>query len=559
MGFNRSLTRQIRDRQSIMENQRSQHEQAIDDAQILFNPFRGEVSTDPYSGGEGDDLIESIHETTGMASARDLFNFLHSRIFPANTRWLRLAPDPTSSDPTDPEIIALVNSMDKKLQHLLHVSKFSREVMQCIWDLTLIGNSQMSIEWVPELGAMAYKSIDFSRVWVTSDKHGNPDVIHIMWEKSANSWYRFFDGKPGQWVLNRMEKEENFGTMPVQYLQVIQRNENFIPGGIRTNNKKKWQTFWLVWEDTSDKDEEVIVEQGGTDVPLFVIGRSQRVRSEEYGRGLAHIYRSDAAGLNSGYEQLLNALSLHLDPPMMAEHESQVRGDMGPGGFITFMKPEFAVPAPYSANVDLNAVAVLFEAQRAQIKDGFLADVIREPDTQTRSAQAELQKAARSAVRFATLVTDIDDEIMTPALQTTLRLGHRAGFFPELDEIRDRTGRGTVLPVYQSPLFASQRMAAAQNAIEYVGVLGEISNLLRDSDPEGAQLLADMVNKRKFAKFLAEHHISSQEFIRSDQEIELRNAARAEEQVALQQAEQLAQIQRQTRTSLRPGLEVLQQ
>ena len=528
--------KKLQDRFSMLDTERSIYNTLAQDIYLYCKPFAGELDTRTTARGE--QKHKSVNDTTAMQARQNLTNFMKARIFPANVPWLRFEPPGIRAFDADVRMdaIARADEISMKVLDAYDESNFYAEATTGADDLMLIGNAGTTVEErVPRqrgggdtFGGLSFQTKPLQDCFWQTDKDGDAWIVFIRQRFPATDAFDFFDGQPGPAVRKRMD---NNPMEIVEYLWCIFRNENNKPGGIKVDTELPWASVWLSNEDEFDNQR---VREGGFNENPAVIERWQPVPGEEWGRGLGFIARPDAAGLSAGRGQILIAVGRELNPRIVLEHNSLLQVEAGQSGTVVMREPQKFAPFYLNSGTNFPAANEIFRQDRDQIRQTFLADIIEEPETQPRSALESSLRTSRGLQRAA-MLAEVIEKYIGKLIDRTVRIMHRAGALPEIDEIAEITGQPVIVPRLVSPFFSAQKQAVMESLLLFGQTMIELSRSAQR--PE----MLDRIDWDRYTGKLAELSDIPKEVFLTDEKLGQVRVARAKEAAQRRIAEQLGQ------------------
>lgn len=531
-------------RHVYLKQRRMLHENTIQELVDLFLPFRGDITTRKSPGQK---RVTGVFDSTGVQAADRFTNWLMGVMLPKNTQWLRIRHS-EFGDVT--EIQQLLGAVANKFLQALDASNFYVEAATMIKDFGVLGNATLKIEEdVPRLkdqtddtfGGFIFRALPFLEVMWSVDRNGKPSSVVREVEMPALDAARFFEN-PGANVRRYMRDGRYMET--VKYLHFVFKNENDVPGGFKANTNKRWVSIFLA-DHAEHTDSAMIVEEGGFDDNPYIISRMDIVAGDWYGRGRGHLVRGDAAGLNEGRRQILNAVGRDLRPFLLVANESVLNTDGGKSSIMTLRNDhrDQVLPQYLHSGVDYTAADSVFRLDRQQIRDAFLGDILDEPDTEPRSAEESRQRQFRALSRMSAVADRVEAEFLDPLVTTGINMMAAAGALPELERVGQMTGESEMDIKFQyvSPFFAAQRMNMADRIENYVARVGSLAVNLQRPD------MLDAINFDKVVSMIRDLGEVPADIQNLEQDVlELREARaqQATRQQALEIAQQGSEINR---------------
>ncbi len=449
-----------------MKTQRILHEEPIQEITDLMYPFRGDITT---LRSPGDLRVDGVFDTTATIAADGFANLIKSSVAPANTDWLRLEPPDEFAD--DLDVQQAFDATAARIQKALDQSNFDQEFGIFLRDFSIIGNATLHVqEDKPILrnrrgstfGGLQFKSVFFTDTWWSHSPNGLETFARKMCMTALHA-ARFFGeenvGLKAGKHLRRGELMEN-----VDYLHFVYRNQDGIPGGLVPPDQKPWISHWVALND--GKHEELRVR--GFNVSPYIVGRWTTVRGEAYGSGIGHLVRPDAAGLNELARQIYIATGRDLNPPIMLEDESTIDLDTGPNGVIVVRPFQKLAPQFLGSGSRHDIADAIRRGDRDQIRDGFMGQLLDEPDSQPRSAEETLARQQRGLVRFAAPADITDNQVMRPMTESVISIMLDAGELPELELLVEEFEEIELRPKFVSPFFTAQKQAPIRRIDEFL-------------------------------------------------------------------------------------------
>ena len=476
----RNDTQERRQRLAMMKQERRQDEDYWWEIQDFTDPFRSRMLSDEFDSPIWDvrDRNTQVYDTTGMTSLRDIMNWLKGRIWPADADWMQFGlPIAFQKEfGEDVELARMYDQAGMEVQQDMSESNFFIESIAGATDLLNIGNECTIQEEAPAArgkdttyGGVEYESIPMDRVWWQLDRQRRPIHIAVRYDIPAREAMDRFDDPEG--ALSDVAIVRNRPMELVTIIHWVWKNENHIPGGLRAKSNKKWISAW----DTVGR-KYANVEMGGLDAHPYSTSVFAKTGGSGYGHGLGHLSFPDIAGINAAKSQIWLALGRDLNPRLMVEHGHLLgSSDPGPGGTIILKRSKSDRPSYLTSETSYPEAYRIIEADQARVREVYLGDVIKDPESADRSAEATLDRQSRGSVRLSSFTEIMDHSFLRPKVINHARIMHKRGSLKILDEIADRIGEPRFELTFVSPLFALQRRQNAEAIIAYASVLSRLA------------------------------------------------------------------------------------
>ena len=531
--------RQLMQRFSFLENQRTNYEWTMQEITDLFMPYRGDITT-RYSPGE---RRKPLFDSFGAVEADRFVNFLNGTLYPSSSDWVKYRV--RGAVEFSREIDAALYDTSMRVMDALSASNFYVAAQTDTRDWGVLGNSTLYVQHDDEyagdndeFGGLNFDPVPFSRVWWVFSCIGRPLLLVRELERPAIDHVAFFN-KPGDKIPPRMAqlaKDQPF-TM-VKVLHFIQRNEKGKKGG----DIKPWDSRWVF------KDDPFTIRRGQFNNCPYIAARMMVMDGEQYGRGRGHLARPIMKGVNEIARQKFIALGKEMNPPFMAEEDEIAQLDLTPGGHVVVRPPKEVQPGYLRSGTDFGLIEQVIANMHMTVREAFLGDALGEPEAQTRSAEAERSRQARALARLASTSQTIVHEKLSPLFENVTDIMLSKGALPELQAIINENPDLELEFEFTSPFFTAmkaQSLARIDSFLER-----RYQRFERTGDP-GALEDIDNDQLREVEKFLGD---VPAKIFRSQDEIEQLREARGD-QAADDRIAQLMERagQSQTQVQLRPG------
>jgi len=275
-----------------------------------------------------------------------------------------------------------------------------------------------------------------------------------------------------------------------------------------------WVSYW--WA----KDGEQLIQTDELAIMPYVPGVWDMTDGQNYGYGRGHLVRSTIAGMQELARQTYQAVGRDLNPLLAVEHDSFMNMDAGGNGIVTLKRSITRDPFFLTSGSNFAAADNIRRLDREQVNIAFFADALLEPETQTRSAEADRSKNARLAVRMAGPSQGIARHLAT-IMETLASMMRASGGLKSLD------GIGDVKFVFQSPFFTALKQATADRVSNFVAEQAQLASLLQKEE------IMDPIDLEQAAAVIADNSDIPSRVIRGEES--LTNIKKQRAQVAAEQ------------------------
>ena len=518
---------------------RRDYEETKQEITDLFMPYRGDITTHYGPGTQR----KPLYDNWGVMQADRFSNWLNGTLFPSSSDWVKLRNPGAVRFDRDREAVFEVTGL--RLMDALANSNFYTAAATDTRDWGVLGNSTLQTKHDDEnapspdtFGGLIFDPIPWSRMWWQFSHIGRPLISAREVEMPLIDAWNFFDRdddrRPARW-------NELYRTHPYEdvcIIHVIQRNHT----GVKGTSNKPWSSIWFF------EDDPQVIRFGGMDNNPYVSARMMVMDGEQYGRGRGDIARPVMKGVNEITRQEMIALGKEFNPPFMAEEDEIANLDLTPGGHVVVRPPKEVQPGYLRSGTDFQLAELIRENMHKSVTEAFLGDALGEPETQTRSAEAERSRTQRALARLASTGQTLYHEKLTPLIENCIDIMLTKGALPELQEAINEDPELEFVPEFTSPFFTAQKSQSLARVDAFLE--RRLQRFERTGDPAVFEDL-DNDELREVEKFLGD--VPARIF-KSQEEIEQIRNARGDRESDARIAEILGQRgqQSQTQVQLRP-------
>lgn len=296
--------------------------------------------------------------------------------------------------------------------------------------------------------------------------------------------------------------------------------------------------FKSCYFELASESDELLMESGYRTFPAYV-PRWDVLSGDVYGRCPGMDTLGDIKQLQHQQKRKAQAIDKMVNPPMVAPTSLKGKPSTVLPGQTTYVDPmqggQGFVPA-YQVQPRINELQMDIAEVQQRIQRGFYADLFAmmiNSDRRQMTATEVVERHEEKLVLLGPVLQRINVELLDPLLDDVFEYALEAGLLPEPPEAL----AGEELEVEYISLLAQAQQAVAASSLERV--MGFAGNLVAVF-PEIVDGIDSDEALRQYANILG----TSPDVIISDDELQAKRQARAEEQQqmqAMQQAGQLAQ------------------
>lgn len=511
-----------------LRNERSEWESDWRDISSYLLPGRGIYQT--YSKPRKRKLTTSnVINTIGEDALQILTSGMHGRLTSPAMPWFRLNWADDQLDEVEP-LVAWLQESEDILQGALHKSSF----------YSMINSFYLE-----------YAGFGTSCNYVGEDT--GDDAIPFRFELLTAGEYAFALGPTGDvdifartiFMSPRQLTEKFPDTVDKDTKARVERNDAGVDrvelAIIEFVAKEAWQDknyVRLFYEVTSSGKRYSDGKQAPLQVDGFYehpypVARWGTIGSDTYGIGPGSRALPDIKRLQEMEKAFLMATHKGINPPLNAP--SRMRGKINslPGGLNYYSNPSETVNELYKVNFDYQGVSAAVERVEQRIQKNFYNDVFltaaRDPNSSPlKAAQVNAQEQEK-LLRLGPVVERLQAEYFTKLLTRCFNILKRKEWLPPLDPaLEDLAGDFEIELI--SPMAVAQKSVKSQGVDAFMGFLGQAAQfdetILDNLDPDAA------------ARDRAEVEGVNLGILRTQEEVEMIRAQRAEAQQAAMQAEQ---------------------
>ncbi len=294
--------------------------------------------------------------------------------------------------------------------------------------------------------------------------------------------------------------------------------------------------FKSCYFELASESDELLMESGYRKFPAYV-PRWDVLSGDVYGRCPGMDTLGDIKQLQHQQKRKAQAIDKMVNPPMVAPTSLKGKPSTVLPGQTTYVDPmqggQGFVPA-YQVQPRISELQVDIAEVQNRIQRGFYADLFAmmiNSDRRQMTATEVVERHEEKLVLLGPVLQRINVELLDPLLDDVFEYALEAGLLPEPPEAL----AGEELEVEYISLLAQAQQAVAASSLERVmGFAGNLVAVFPD--------IVDGIDSDEALRQYSEILGTSPDVIISDEELQAKRQARAEEQQQMQAMEQVGQL-----------------
>lgn len=537
-----SIAQIVKDFEKLQED-RGGHDQMWERMAPYLSPSRVGIA---WEYAIGDSQTRGVYDSTTMMASELMAMFVAGHTINPGQQWMEYGMTEKLEPGDRDEITEYLEECRTLNLKRMAASMFYAEGVESLIDWGGFGTGCLFGEETPQSSnetKKGFRGFYFNaertgRFWIKQGLDGRVNHIYRKFKDSAGNirdrWFRNSQaGMPARIAeaLEHGKADKMFDVLHVVCPRAL--------GEQGYGNKgMPWASYWIALES-----KELIYESGYKRFPAAVF-RYHRTPGDVYGRGRGHLAFPDTWTLNTAKRMGLEDWALKIRPPILHGHDT-VMGSLRltPAGNTvvnTHGRNIRESIMPYETGSRPEVSHIKEEELRATIRQIFYVDHILKLLETEKSEMTAYEFAKKIELLFRLIgpvYGRLQWEWLYQIVELSWSIQYDAGAFPPAPPAMQRT-TGNIDVVFHNPIAKAQR----SGDVEALGMaIGDAAPLVQVF---GAEIL-DRLDADKSVDGILERRGVPAEWQRSDREIGKRQAARAaqaQNQLALQQAQQVAEV-----------------
>lgn len=479
-----------------------------------------------------------VYDDTSKVSGALLAGAMHSLLTNPSTRWFELAFENTALMRNEMARTWLFDTQ-RHLQNVIErpEANFHAQLSESYYDLIYFGTTGFFIEDKAGFGPR-FSTRPLAELFMAEDPGGIIDTVFRKFMLTARQAFDMW-GRADETASRLVEKTPE---VELPYIHAIFPREDVVVGNVDQSGMA-WQSVIVAVETRT------ALSIGGFQELPMAIARWSKDAGEVYGRGPGWEALSDQRTLNEMKRTTLVAGEKIVDPPLLVDSDGVLPSTlrMFPGGVTPVdVTSSLLNPPIQPLPIDMSGwpiTAQMISETRQQVQDAFhhqLIELIRDPRM---TATQVLELSAQVQRHMAPILGRIQTELLEPIIERVFEIEVRAG---RISDFPDILGGEVIKVNYVSPVSRAQKANDARAIIDFSTVVANLSQ----ADPS----VMDLYDGDAAVRELADAMGVPPSVVRMEEEVAKRReaqAALAEQQAQLDQAQQVAQTAGQAAPALR--------
>ncbi len=535
---NKKIVEKLRkDFQSLWSDQCTWREHALQIAEYL-DPYSGRnLSGDNPDDEDNGRRKDSKRINSTPAQALDVFvSGLSEGLTPATRPWfkLRIEDDELNENQAVQEWLYLV---ENAILSMMEVNGFYKASKTIYRELGAFGTAQMFISDHPT-NVSHCKAFTFGQFVLALDAYDKISTSYTKLRLTVEQIVKEYGDKNLPEVIKQNLRDGKVNTK-YTVIHAVMPNDYFNPQKLGIEGMEYKSIHF--WETATYGDEPLRVS--GFYTKPMVTPRGRVDGASVYGRSQAMEALGDIKMLQKLEKDKLNAIDVHLSPPVLAPDS------MRPVGLKTFPKainyypagvqPEGIRPV-FEIDFDINAAIQEIANVQQRIKQMFFFDVFLAIMSTDKQATAfEIAKRYEEKIMMIGPILDnLKSEYLSPAIDRHFDILMQKRLLPDIPpEIQ-----GVEIKVeYTSVLAAAQKMVGASTYEQAMGFIGRLA--------EVNPTVLDLVDLDKVATDYLTMIGMPPTVIRKDKDVKAMRDQRAQAQQAMEQSAMMKEVAASAKTA----------
>ncbi len=462
------------------------------------------------------DVVDSTARTAAHRMTAGLFSF----IMPAgqDLTWFEYEAQ-SAKDRKDDKVRTWLSTATDAVHSELLRSNFQRAMFMTLKSMVVFGTGCIALTKNKKTKGLFFRNYHLGDIFFEENDEGEIDVVFRRIRYTVRQAVLKFKLKNLSSKIQGQYKDKKFNEKH-EFVHAVFPNDDVKPEKVDAAGMK----FESVYIEVEEKH---IVEEGGFNRQVYLIGRLELAPNELLGRGPGHDLLPEIRMVNSMRATYIEGAESFHTPPLLAEDDSIVGQPVTGPGAVLYYRQGSPIPVPLKTGFDAQGLGLDIEKQRLIIKDGYfndLFDALENIRNISSATEAEIRQAGKLVI-VAPMVAGQQSELFDPLAVQSLQLMTEPG------------GKDAIPPapedlsfdiVYQGRL-AKAMSQLQSNAIELW--LGKWTAL------EEIWPVSDNIDMDEAARLTANNSGVPGQVMRSEEDVAIMRAERKQTQDAAQQAE----------------------
>lgn len=479
----------------------------------------------------GEKRTGQIYDGTPLLAVRGMVSAIDGMLKPKTSRWMSIRAADDGINEFDSARAWMEQATDILFTEFYRPrARFIQASGETDRSLVVLGSGTIFVTEPRDLNGLLFRALPLRDTFYIENAEGVIDTIFWRTNWPARTaeqvWGRDKLGAETRRALEQNEPDRNF-----KFLQVIRPREEREPGRRDAAN--------MPWEYLAiDVGAEHIIEESGFEEWPFATPRWDTESGETYGRSPGMLALPDSRTLQQQGKTILKAGHMAVEPPLMAPHESIIRGpSLVPGGITYYNAAALRNTGlrdpirPLFTGAQLPLAREMQQDVREQIFAAFFRNVLNLPVNGPAMTATEIIERKEEFVRaLGPVFGQLEADYIGAIAERVFGLMQRAGAFrPPPDVLSDRNVRFELV----SPIQRARKQIEAAAMTQSFEVLAPIV----EAQPQ----ILDNIDGDRMIRDIPDIYGIPHDWLRAPEEVAKIREAQAKA-AQLQQVQQLAEV-----------------
>lgn len=433
-----------------------------------------------FKKAEGERVDTDLYDSTGVDSSIILAAGMHSFLTSPYSQWFMLGFKKREHQ-ENKELQEWAVKVGEYIYSILSGSNFNRNMAEFYHDLVVMPGATLYKEKDP-IDYCRFYTIPFDEVLIAQNARGVIDMVYRAFKYDVYEAFSRWGDKAGPEIADLYSKHKytdkfNFihATAPRHKRDVSKKDNKNMP-------------FYSCYVLEEKKRK---VEESGYKRNPYYVGRWGKISGQTWGYSPAMVALPDMLMLNSISETNLLEAQMQTSPPWLFPDEDYLQPmNFNPRGinYRTGSPLEKGqMPTPLVSGGNINSGLEMENRRQLNIQKKFFVDLFMiNYQGGEKTAYEIAQQAQRQMLVLGSVISDVIDEVLEPALFDVMQDAYEAGELPEVPV--DGLNFEDLKFDYISPLAIAQRAAKSQNSNAFLSTVIQMAQafptVLDNIDPD---------------------------------------------------------------------------
>lgn len=410
-----------------------------------------------------------IYDGTPLLAVRGLVSAIDGMLKPKTSRWMSIRAADDGVNELDAAKAWLEQATDIMFREFYRPrARFIQASGETDRSLVVLGSGTVFVSEPRDLNGLLFRSLPLRDTYFVENADGVVDTLYWRTNWPARTAEQVW-GRERLGAETRRALEEKRGDAEFKFLQVIRPRAMREPGRRDAAN--------MPWEYMAiDVGGAHLIEESGFAEWPFATPRWDTESGETYGRSPGMLALPDSRTLQQQGKTILKAGHMAVEPPLMAPHESIVRGpSLVPGG-ITYYNAAAMRNAglrdpirPLFTGAQIPLAREMQADVREQIFAAFFRNVLNLPTSGPAMTATEVVERKEEFVRtIGPVFGRLEADYMAPMVERAFGILLRQGKFPPPPE--ELQGQEISFE-FASPVEKVRRQLDTMNAVRTIEMI----------------------------------------------------------------------------------------